>query len=47
MKTLIVKWTIGALLMGVVLAGAHRIIQMDQAAMAGSTNGQVPAFYGH
>jgi hypothetical protein len=47
MRTLIVKWTIGSVLLVAVLAGAYRIIQMDRAAMTGSTNGEVPSFYGH
>ena len=47
MRTLIVKWTVGSVLIAAVLAGAYCIIQMNQAAMAGSTNGQAPAFYGH
>lgn len=47
MRTLIVKWTIGSVLIAAILAGAYRIIQMNQAAMAGSTNGQAPTFYGH
>jgi hypothetical protein len=47
MRILIAKWTVGSVLIATVLAGAYRIIQMNQAAMAGSPNGKAPAFYGH
>ena len=47
MTRLIAKWTIGSMLIAALLAGAYRIIQVNQAAMGGSGNGQPASFYGH
>ena len=47
MTRLIANWTIGSMLIAALLAGAYRIIQVNQAAMCGSGNGQPAGFYGH
>ena len=47
MTSLIVKWTIGSMLIAALLAGAYSIIQANQAALGGSGNAQPATFYGH
>jgi hypothetical protein len=46
MHTNTIKWLLGAALLTLLLAGTHRIVEMDHAAMSGAAN--APAgFYGH
>jgi hypothetical protein len=43
----IIGWLVGSLVMAAILTGAYYVVRANQAAMAGSTNGQPAAFFGH
>ncbi len=47
MKRVVVKWVIGSVVVVVILAWAHHIIQVNEAAMAGTSNTQPSGFYSH
>ena len=47
MKTAIMKWTLGSALIATVLAGAYRVIQINQVALGGAGKGGAAGFYGH
>jgi hypothetical protein len=47
MKTLVIKSVVGSLLIGALLAGAWKIIDLNRAAMGGAGRDQPAGFYGH
>jgi hypothetical protein len=47
MKWVVVKWVIGSVVVIAILAAAHYVIQVNEAAMAGTSNTQPSGFYSH
>ncbi len=47
MRTRITSWMVATVALAGLLVGAYRIVQANDAAMAGTMNGQPSGFYGH
>ena len=47
MRTRIVSWIVAAITLAALLVGAYRIVRANDAAMAGSMDGQTAKFFGH